>query len=848
MSGRFRELLIEAFMAGVEAARAHSHLAQYLPETPAAGRTIVLGAGKAAAEMAAVADATLHGDVTGLVITRDGHLGRVAPRRIRVVEASHPVPDDRAFDLTAEIMRIATSATRDDRVIFLASGGGSSLLACPSDGLSRQEKTSIHRSLVRSGAPIADINLVRTHLSKVKGGRLAELIQPASVSTYVISDVVGDHPALVASGPTIPVRYEPERARQILLDYGVGMSPGVDAALDNSRPVFVGEQPVEVVANAKTALAAVDSFLRARGWATISLGDALIGHASEVGAAHAEVIRQYGGQPGVAFISGGELTVRVTNPAGRGGPNLEYLTALLLGLKGLAGIEAIAGDSDGIDGSEDNAGGYIDPAMYSVALRIDAERLLATNESYSLFQALGGLVVTGPTRTNVNDIRIVLVGEPNSAGESLEVNIADADNSWEHQARIVLLANDRGGYTVPAEDMYPHQWNWDSAFVALGFATFDPARAVRELESLMQAQWSEGMVPQIAFRSPDGRYFPGPEIWRTGRAPSSSGITQPPVAASIAWTLWQQTTDPGLRLRLRALFPRLLAWHRWFRTERDPEGQGVAVIVHPWESGRDNSPEWDAPGAAIDVSEVKPYERRDLDHADASNRPQKQDYDRYMALVEYGRDVGWDQRKMASEGPFRVADVGISMMLLRADQDLAAWAEALDERDARAEIEQWLVRARSGIKVLWDPQAGAFCSRDMITGLSSGLVTSASFLAFYARAAEQAQTASLISHWDRISTVVELMIPSFDPERPRFDARRYWRGPCWAVVNYMVAHGLSEAGFRDRALRVHRDTHTMIRRSGFREAFSPVDGEGTGGHKFSWTAAMWLAWAGKQGD
>ncbi|MEL6183656.1 MAG: hypothetical protein AAFU79_03460, partial [Myxococcota bacterium] len=169
-------------------------------------------------------------------------------------------------------------------------------------------------------------------------------------------------------------------------------------------------------------------------------------------------------------------------------------------------------------------------------------------------------------------------------------------SSFDARAKAILQKNDRGGYTVPTEGMYPHQWNWDSALVALGFATFDRSRAVRELETLFEGQWSTGMVPHIIFRADDPRYYPGPSVWRAGSSPPSSGISQPPVAASVAWTLWQDAEERERR-RLEVLFPRVLAWHRWFRDARDPEGRGVVVTVHPWETGRDNSPEWDEAAA-----------------------------------------------------------------------------------------------------------------------------------------------------------------------------------------------------------------------------------------------------------
>ncbi|MEL6189418.1 MAG: type I phosphomannose isomerase catalytic subunit, partial [Myxococcota bacterium] len=224
-------------------------------------------------------------------------------------------------------------------------------------------------------------------------------------------------------------------------------------------------------------------------------------------------------------------------------------------------------------------------------------------------------------------------------------------------------------------------------------------------------------------------------------------------------------------------------------------------------------------------------------------RPRKDDYDRYIALLQYGRDCGWDQARISREGPFRMADVGMSMMLLQADRDLAAWAQALGYQDASAELQRAIARAEAGVQTLWDPSSQCFCSRDLVTGEPTGMVTSASFLAFYAGVGRPEQHAALFQHWDRIADRVDFMVPSFDPEHPAFDHLRYWRGPCWAVVNYMVAQGLERLGHPDRAVRVRGDTRALIRGVGFAEAFSPVDGSGTGGQNFSWTAAMWLAWA-----
>ena len=412
-------------------------------------------------------------------------------------------------------------------------------------------------------------------------------------------------------------------------------------------------------------------------------------------------------------------------------------------------------------------------------------------------------------------------------------------------ARAILAANDRGGYTVPNGRVYPFQWNWDSAFVALGFATFDRERAWVEVETLFRAQWDDGFVPHIVFWRDDPGYFPGPGVWATGRQPVTSGITQPPVAATVVRRLWDSAMASGqgdaFRPRALALFDRLLAWHRWFRDYRDFEGRGLVVAMHPWETGRDNSPEWDVPGEPIDVSGVGDYVRRDTGHLDAKMRPTKLEYDRYLALVQYGVAQDWDHARIAAGNPFRVADVGMTMILLRANRDLRALAQALG-RDCE-EIDAMIAASEAGIGCLWDEARGSWCSRDTITGRASGFVTSASFLSFYAGLTDPARDAAMLAHFDRIAGKVEYLMPSLDPDDPGFQMIRYWRGPVWAVVNWMIGSGLAEAGHAEAAAKVRSDTLAMIERHGFYEAFSPIDGTGSGGDDFSWTAAIWLAWS-----
>lgn len=414
-------------------------------------------------------------------------------------------------------------------------------------------------------------------------------------------------------------------------------------------------------------------------------------------------------------------------------------------------------------------------------------------------------------------------------------------------ARAILTANDRGGYTVPNGRVYPFQWNWDSAFVALGFDAFDRDRAWTEIETLFRAQWNDGFVPHIVFWKDDPGYFPGPSVWGTEKQPVTSGITQPPVAATSLRKLWDSAKAAGeserYRPRLESLFPKLLAWHRWFHDVRDPDRRGIVVAMHPWETGRDNSAEWDEPGEPIDTSGVGEYVRRDTSHLDSKMRPTKLEYDRYLALVQFGRSTGWDHAQIARESPFRVADVGMSMILLRANRDLAALADEIGRAEEAAEIRGWIAIADEGIGWLWNDDVNAWCSRDVRTGRSSGFITSASFLSAYAGLSDAERDGATGGHFDRIAGMVKFVMPSLDPAEPGFQTVRYWRGPVWAVVNYMIGTGFAEAGDKQRASRVRQDTRELIRRNGFYEAYNPIDGTGSGGDDFSWTAAIWLAWA-----
>jgi len=404
----------------------------------------------------------------------------------------------------------------------------------------------------------------------------------------------------------------------------------------------------------------------------------------------------------------------------------------------------------------------------------------------------------------------------------------------DEQARAIMRGNDRGKYTMPTEGLYPYQWNWDSAFAAFGFSTFDLGRAWVELETLFTGQWDNGMVPHIIFHEASDGYFPGPDVWATGQTPPTSGISQPPVAATFTRAIFERDPEFG-RNHLKELFPKLLAWHRWFIECRNENG--VIVVSHPWESGRDNAPDWDEAMANIDTSNVGEYTRNDTGHVDPHMRPNQLDYDRYMAIVYAGRDCGWDEIEITRNGPFRVADPGMTFILLRANRDLLAIAQELGEDIA--EIQSWIQLIETGVQQLWNPEIRAYDSLDIRTGNFAGSTSSMSFLCWYAGINDT----TALAEFDRIADAANFALPSHDPESDRFEPFRYWRGPTWGIVNTLIGMGLAEMGHTKQADKLREDTAKLIEQSGFAEYFNPIDGSPAGGMNFTWTAAIWLAWA-----
>jgi glycogen debranching enzyme len=409
------------------------------------------------------------------------------------------------------------------------------------------------------------------------------------------------------------------------------------------------------------------------------------------------------------------------------------------------------------------------------------------------------------------------------------------------QARAILRNNDRGGYTVPTHRLYPFQWNWDSAFVAMGWVTFDEARGFTEVERLLEGQWDDGFIPHIVFHAPSDDYFPGPSVWGVEHTPPTSGITQPPVLASAVRRMLDHAKDrAAAEACVAAIYPRLLAHHRWWQRTRDPAGSGLVSTLHPWETGMDNSPAWDAALARVPTTTTTPVQRRDTAHVDASMRPRAEEYQRFIHLVDLFRDVGWQPEKMLAVSPFRVADIATNSILLRAERDLLALAERFGQAGHTAEISARAEQMRSAIGGLWSTRLGLFQSLDLIDRTPIDVAISAGLLPLYAGAADASCTRAIAATLQRWAGQVRFLVPSTAPDDPRFDALRYWRGPVWAMMNWMIAEGAAGSGEAGLATDLRSSTRDMIANAGFSEYFDPRDGRGIGGRDFSWTAAIYL--------
>ena len=414
-----KNFLTSIFNAAVAAADPEKTIRNHLPARPK-GRVIVIGADKGSAQMAAAFERVWDGPIDGLVVTRYGYGARC--ERIEIIEAAHPVPDAAGLEASRRLLDKVQGLTADDLVVALISGGGSALLPSPAPGLTLADEIAVNEALLASGAPIAAMNTIRKHVSTIKGGRLAAAAHPARVVSLVVSDIPGDNPALVASGPTVPDTGSREDALAAIAAYGMKLPASVMAHIQSPAaaaprpddPRFAGNE-VHLTASAGVSLEAAAAEAKRQGVEAVILSDAIEGEAREVGGVHAAIAREVATRnrpfkKPVLILSGGETTVTL-RAKGKGGRNSEFLLAFAIGIDGVNGIHALAADTDGIDGSEDNAGAFADGSTVSRmrAAGVDAKAMLAGNNAWTAFNAADDLFVPGPTGTNVNDLRAILV-------------------------------------------------------------------------------------------------------------------------------------------------------------------------------------------------------------------------------------------------------------------------------------------------------------------------------------------------------------------------------------------------------------------------------------------------------
>jgi mannosylglycerate hydrolase MGH1-like protein len=423
----------------------------------------------------------------------------------------------------------------------------------------------------------------------------------------------------------------------------------------------------------------------------------------------------------------------------------------------------------------------------------------------------------------------------------------------EEAAKAVLDNDWVGNSTVPSPSLYPHQWSWDSAFIAIGRSWYDQPRAQTELETLFDAQWANGMLPHIVFNPavPPASYFPGPDFWQSNSASASpagietSGITQPPLHAAAALEVYRHAADPPQALAfLERLYPKLVALHAYLERWRDPDQSGLAAMVHPWESGMDNSPAWDAAlsGLEIPPGALPPYQRFDIFHADPADRPTDAAYDRFVYLAARYRDAGYDDAMLLTRSPFLVHGPLFNSIWRWSAQSLAEIATLVG--DDPAPHQAGAERIRHGILGrLWDPRGLRFGTRDVRAGRLNHDDTILAFSPLLDPELPAPMVAAIVDLlsspcFHPADSAEHFLVPTYDMCAPGFEPRRYWRGPVWINTDWLLWLGLRQHGVHDLAAELRADMLSLVRRSGFREYFHPFGGEGFGASSFAWSAAL----------
>src|SRR5215218_2750864 len=427
------------------------------------------------------------------------------------------------------------------------------------------------------------------------------------------------------------------------------------------------------------------------------------------------------------------------------------------------------------------------------------------------------------------------------------------DDMLVRQAKAVLDFNWTGEYTQPGPRLYPHQWSWDSALIAIAYSCYDQERATRELRHLFEAQWKNGLLPQVVFNSRFTNYFPGPNFWHAKESPDApkdretSGVIQPPVHATAALYVYRHAEDEaGAKEFLEYAFPRLKAWHDYLYRERDPRGEGLVYIRHPWESGMDNSPMWDAIMQRLHLraDQIPSYQRADIHTVSASDRPTSSAYDHFAYLVKLFAERGYDETRIREDCPFLVQDVLFNSLLSKANVDLAEIARILGEDPSPHK--ELAKKTKSAIEEKhWDEDLGTYLDYDFAEGRPIRVYIGPNLAGpLYAGIPDQARAKRVLDTLENdgfgLSDENITPIPSYDVHGFGFSEERYWRGPVWINIDWFLMHGLEAYGYEEHAERLRRTIIELCRKEGFYEYFEPTSGQGLGSILFSWSAALLL--------
>ncbi len=421
------------------------------------------------------------------------------------------------------------------------------------------------------------------------------------------------------------------------------------------------------------------------------------------------------------------------------------------------------------------------------------------------------------------------------------------------QAKAVLDFNWTGQYTQPGPRLYPHQWSWDSAFMALAYSTYEPERAVQELRHLFEAQWANGLLPQLVFNPRYTNYFPGPNFWHAKESPyapkhrQTSGVVQPPFHATAALCIHQRAgSETATERFLEYAYPRLEAWHEYLYRDRDPEGGGLVYIRHPWESGMDNAPVWDRSMQRLHLraDQIPRYRRADIHTVSAADRPTTSAYDRFAYLVKFFADRGYDESKIREDCPFLVQDVLFNSLLHKAERDLAQIARVVGEDPAPHE--ERADKTKKAIEEkLWDETRGIYLNHDLVDGEPIRIYFGPNLVGpLYAGIPDGARAGRVVDTLENdgfgLSDKNVVPVPSFETHGFGYSRERYWRGPVWININWFLMHGLEDYGYAEHADRLRRTIIDLCKNEGFNEYFDPETGDGLGSTFFSWSAALLL--------